>query len=226
MIMANYQKTIANFSISILVAMAMTVLLFIFQPLLTKFANLTTHKERGHAVVIQAYKEPPPPEILEEERIEEKKKTPQTQKAQEQLQKKVRPKFDMAMSGLTGALGGTIEIGSILKKGEDLKISDSLFISAFKLSEVDEPPKTLKTVPLRYPFEARQKGINGKVKLRFVVDSTGIAREPKVVTAEPQGVFEESALEAVLKYKFRPARKGGKAVDCIAVLTITFSVTE
>jgi protein TonB len=167
----------ANFSLSLLAGMAITVLLFVFQPLLTKFANLSKPKERGHAVVIQQYKPPPPPELQEEERIEEKQKTTQSQKEQ-QVQRVQRPKIDMAMSGLTGGLGGTIEISNVLKK--DFKVSDSLFVSAFKLSEVDEPPRLTKSLPPRYPFEAKQKGISGKVVLRFVVDSNGVARERRL----------------------------------------------
>ncbi|NLD38317.1 MAG: TonB family protein [Desulfatiglans sp.] len=221
--MASYQKAMANFSFSLLAGIAITVLLFVFQPLLTKFANLSKTKERGHSVVIQQYKPPPPPELQEEERIEEKKKTTQTPKEQ-QVQRMQRPKIDMAMSGLTSGLGGTIEIGDVLKK--DFKVSDSLFVSAFKLSEVDEAPKVLRALPPKYPFEAKQKGISGKVTLRFVVDSNGVAREPQVVSAEPKGVFEEAALEAVVKYKFRPAKKGGKAVDCIALLPIVFDLSE
>ncbi|MBN1907648.1 MAG: TonB family protein [Deltaproteobacteria bacterium] len=221
--MASYQKTMANFSLSLLAGIAITVLLFVFQPLLTKFANLSKTKERGHAVVIQQYKPPPPPELQEEERIEEKQKTTQNQKEQ-QMQRMQRPKIDMAMSGLTSGLGGTIEIGNVLNK--DFKVSDSLFVSAFKLSEVDEPPRLTKSLPPRYPFEAKQKGISGKVKLRFVVDSNGVAREPQVVSAEPKGIFEEAALEAVVKYKFKPAKKGGKAVDCIVLLPISFDLSE
>lgn len=222
MIMANYQKTMANVTISLLAGMAMTVLFFLFQPLLTKFANLSTKEKKGHAVVIQQYKPPPPPELMEEERIEEKARTEQP-KTKEQ-QRVVRPKIDMAMSGLTGSLGGTIEISNVLKK--DFKVSDSLFVSAFKLNEVDEAPKVLRQVPLRYPFEAKQKGISGKVTLRFVVDANGVAREPQVVSAEPKGVFEEAALEAVVKYKFKPAKKSGKAVDCIVKLPISFDLSE
>jgi protein TonB len=223
MIMASYQKTMANFSLSLLAGIAITDILFVFQPLLTKFANLSKTKERGHTVVIQQYKPPPPPEFQEEERIQEKQKTTQTQKEQ-QIQRMQRPKIDMAMSGLTGSLGGTIEISSVLNK--DFKVSDSLFVSAFKLSEVDEPPKPIKTMLPKYPFEAKQKGISGKVTLRFVVDSNGVPREPQVVSADPPGVFEEAALEVVVKYKFRPAKKAGKAVDCIVKLPISFDLSE
>jgi periplasmic protein TonB len=224
MIMANYQKTIANYSISLLVAMAMTIVLFVFQPLLTKFANMSTKKERGHAVIIQQYKEPPPPDLEEDEKIEEKQKTMQNKTAEQQLQRIARPKIDMAMSGLTGSLGGTIEISNVLKK--DFKVSDSLFVSAFKLNEVDEKPKIVRQVPLRYPFEAKQKSITGKVTVRFVVDANGVVREPQVVSAEPKGIFEEAALEAIVKFKFKPAKKGGKAVDCIAKQPLVFNLDE
>ncbi|NLA75757.1 MAG: hypothetical protein GX846_09870, partial [Deltaproteobacteria bacterium] len=142
--MASYPKTIANFSISLLIGVAMTVLLFIFQPLLTKFANVSKQKERGHAVVIQQYTPPPPPDLFEEERIEEKQKVTETQREQ-QVQRVQAPRIDMAMSGLTGSLGGTIAISTGLNK--DFKISDSLFASAFKLSDVDERPRIMRSMP-------------------------------------------------------------------------------
>ena len=95
--------------------------------------------------------------------------------------------------------------------------------------KLTSPPRILRAMQPRYPFEAQQKGIEGRVTVRFVVDANGQAQEPEVSKVEPkdvEGIFEESALAVVKKYKFRPAMKGGKAVDCIVNLPIKYSVSE
>lgn len=113
-----------------------------------------------------------------------------------------------------------IKIGTV----SDFKVSDSLFMSAFSLGEVDQPPRVLRVFPPVYPFDAKRDNIQGRVMLRFVVDLDGLAKEAEVVEAEPEGVFEDAALKAVEKYKFRPAVKNGKIVTCIARLPILFQL--
>jgi len=214
------QKTITNLPISILIAFVITSLLFIGIPLLTRLSVAPAKKDDGHHVLISQNKPPPPPEPEKEEKIEQKKKdvVKKTKKV-----KVNRPKLNVRLSNLGGNLSGTIEIGSLNAKFD---VSDSLFVSAFNLNEVDQRPSILRRVQLRYPFDAKQKGINGKVMLRFVVDSTGNVHEPQVISAEPEGIFEESALEAIARFKFRPAKKGGEAVDCIVKQPLTYDVTD
>ena len=222
--MAIYQKTVTNLPLSIIAAIALTIVLFVAQPLLVKFSVNMTKREKGVSVIISQRKPPPPREFEKEEKLEEVHKQQEVKKTPKEARMS-RPKIDMATPGISGAgLAGTIAIGGLLKK--DFKVSDSLFVSAFNLNEVDQPPRVLRALPPRYPFEAKQKGISGKVVLRFVVDANGNAQEPQVVSAKPPGVFDEAALEAVVKYKFRPAKKGGKAVDCIVKLPIVFSLNE
>ena len=55
-------------------------------------------------------------------------------------------------------------------------------------------------------------------------DENGKVQDPKVVKAEPEGVFEEAALAAIVKYKFIPATIGKKNVKCIAVMPIGFEI--
>lgn len=222
--MAIYQKSITNLPVSLLVAIVMTIILFVAQPLLVKFSVTMTKRQRGVAVIISQRKPPPPQEFEKEEKLQEVKKQQEAKKTPQEARMS-RPKVDIPAAGLSGgSLAGTIAIGGLLKK--DFAVSDSLFVSAFSLNEVDQPPRVLRALPPRYPFEAKQKGISGKVVLRFVVDANGNAQEPQVVSSDPKGVFDEAALEAVVKYKFRPAMKGGKAVDCIVKLPIAFSLNE
>ena len=224
--MAIKTKSIASLPLSVIVALIVTSLLFIAIPLLTKISTMQKKREKVQHVLISQRKPPPPPEPEKEEKLEEQKKQEAPKKA-EQKQRMPQPKLNVPSSGLSANMSGTIQISGLLKS--DFKVSDSLFVSAFKLNEVDQPPKILRAMQPRYPFEAQQKGIEGRITVRFVVDTNGQAQEPEVSKVEPkdvEGIFEESALAVVKKYKFRPAMKGGKAVDCIVNLPIKYSVSE
>ncbi|MFC1494178.1 energy transducer TonB [Thermodesulfobacteriota bacterium] len=218
----NRVKTIANIPLSLLVALLVTTLLFIGLPLLTQFQTGMEKRDRVQAVLISQRKPPPPPEPERDEKIEQKKK--QEPKKAKKAQRVARPKVDLQLPSFSGGIGG-ISISGLINK-DDFAMSDSLFVSAFKLNEVDQEPKVLRSMLPRYPFEARQKGVEGRVTLRFVVDKNGKAQEAQVVAGEPEGVFDESALAAVAKYKFRPAYKNGEPVDCIVNLPISFTLNQ
>lgn len=219
-------RTIASLPLSALIAIIVTALLFIAIPLLTKISTMRKKGDKVHHVLISQRRPPPPPEPEQEEKLEEQKRREQPKKAQ-QRQRMPQPRLNVPTNSLTAGMGGTIAISGLLN--QDFEVSDSLFVSAFNLNEVDQPPRPIRVVPPRYPFEAQQKGIEGRVTLRFVVDSNGLAQEAEVVKIEPEDIgdiFNESALAVVKRYKFRPAMKGGKPVDCIVKLPIKFSVTE
>lgn len=218
----NSVKTIANIPLSAIVALVVTTLLFIGLPLLTQFQVGIKKRDRVQAVLISQRKPPPPPEPERDEKIEQRQR--QQPKKAKKAARVARPKIDLQLPSFGGGIGG-IKISGLINKN-DFEISDSLFVSAFKLNEVDQPPRVLRQMLPRYPFEARQKGIEGRVTLRFVVDKDGKAQEPQVVRGEPEGVFDESALAAVVKYKFRPAYKSGEPVDCIVNLPISFTLNQ
>jgi TonB family protein len=94
----------------------------------------------------------------------------------------------------------------------------------YKLGELDTKPNALSAVMPKYPFEAAQQGIHGKVIVQFVLTREGIPKEPIVVESSPEGVFDEAALEAVKQYKFSPGTIGGEAADCIVKMPIVFEL--
>ena len=96
----------------------------------------------------------------------------------------------------------------------------------YKLAEIDQAPKILFNIPPKYPLSAKNDKIEGKVVLQFVIDSLGYPREPKVLSAEPEGVFDQAALDAVVEYRFQPAQKDGKPVACIVRLPVKFDLGE
>ncbi len=55
-----------------------------------------------------------------------------------------------------------------------------------------------------YPERARRDNIEGYVLIEFTVDELGRVVDPMIIEAEPVGVFDRSAMEAVQRFKYRP----------------------
>jgi protein TonB len=56
-----------------------------------------------------------------------------------------------------------------------------------------------------YPRRAIQQRLNGSVTVAFTVEPDGSVSDPVVTKAEPRrGIFDDAAMRAVLKWKFRP----------------------
>ncbi len=81
-------------------------------------------------------------------------------------------------------------------------------------------------VPPDYPMRALQDGIEGYVMLRFVVTETGSVEDPEVLRAEPPGVFERAARRSVLRWKFQPQIRNGKASRVYAISTVRFVMSD
>ena len=96
----------------------------------------------------------------------------------------------------------------------------------YNLKDVDVQPKVVRKIVPRYPYKAQGKGIEGKVLIGFTVDKEGHVQDPKVVNAEPKGVFEKTALDTIVKYKFKPAIKDGKSVSSFVNVPITFDLDD
>lgn len=88
--------------------------------------------------------------------------------------------------------------------------------------EVDEPAKAVGDALLVYPREALQLRVSGEVSLRLFIDESGALVRSEVVSAEPPGIFEEAAIQAVGGMRFTPARKGEHTVRSQRTVQITF----
>jgi RNA polymerase sigma factor (sigma-70 family) len=76
-----------------------------------------------------------------------------------------------------------------------------------------------------YPFALKKEGSSGEAVLEFTVLADGTIAGLKPVKSSEQG-FEDAALAAVAKWRFRPGRVGGRAVDSIAQVPIVFSLQD
>jgi TonB family protein len=69
--------------------------------------------------------------------------------------------------------------------------------------------------------EARRAKYQGEVMVSLIVDAQGNPQNPRVVRPLGMGL-DEKALEAVMKYKFKPAMKGGHAVPVYLTIAVNF----
>ncbi len=88
--------------------------------------------------------------------------------------------------------------------------------------EFDEAPVPVKSVPPDYPPAMRQAGVTGIVTVTVVINQNGDVLE-RAVAKSTRAEFENAALDAVAKWKFRPARKSGANVQARVNIPIKFS---
>jgi TonB family protein len=63
----------------------------------------------------------------------------------------------------------------------------------------------------QYPSDMREKGIPAEVVVDFIVNEKGDVENARAIRSNHQA-FEAPAVQAVAKWKFKPATKDGKAV--------------
>lgn len=90
---------------------------------------------------------------------------------------------------------------------------------------VDEPPKPRSQGELPYPSQAKRDGVTGYVVLNLLINAEGEVEKVQVLEAEPEGVFEEAAREAVEDWRFTPARYEGRDVRVWARQRIRFDLS-
>lgn len=84
----------------------------------------------------------------------------------------------------------------------------------------------VKVAPV-YPRRAQTRGIEGHVLLEFTVTKTGAVVDPVVIESEPPGIFDRAAIQAALKFKYKPKVVNGEPIDVAGVRNlITFELEE
>jgi periplasmic protein TonB len=82
-------------------------------------------------------------------------------------------------------------------------------------------PQLISKIEPEYSEEARKAKYSGSVLLSIVVDANGLPRDIKVV--RPLGLgLDQKAIEAVMKWRFRPGMKGGRPVPVQAQVEVSF----
>jgi TonB family protein len=78
----------------------------------------------------------------------------------------------------------------------------------------------------QFPQAAREHGVEGWVDLQFLVRRDGTLGDITILGAEPAGVFEQSALEAVQRWRYQPVMRDGQAVERHTKIRVRFTVKQ
>lgn len=91
----------------------------------------------------------------------------------------------------------------------------------FDLASLDQIPVATFQPKASHPIDLLRARISGSATVQFIVDSSGAVRDARVVDTTHQP-FGPEAVKAVLKWKFRPGKKSGAAVNTRMEVTINF----
>lgn len=115
----------------------------------------------------------------------------------------------------TGVIGGT---GPVL---DNIVTSET-----FTVDQVDDPVQRTGGPNPVYPEVMRSVGIDGTVRLRFVVGTNGRVESGSIqVVSSTNKAFESAAIKTIRESIFKPAKMRGQAVRQLVEQNIRFSLT-
>lgn len=212
------------------IALALGLNLFIFGILPTfiqRVPDAPDDMESIQAVQVVRIKRPEtPPHKKESAKPPEPPRdvVPAAKIVQEQIQRPAIavPNLSVDLNPNLPTLPNTIALGPL----SNFSMTTDVPRGLFSTSELDMPLQALVRLPASYPMRARRLGIEGWVKVEFIVTGEGRVRDIKVVASEPKGVFESSVTRSVSQYRFKPGTVDGRPVEVRVVTTIRFKMEE
>jgi TonB family protein len=89
---------------------------------------------------------------------------------------------------------------------------------------VSQGPEIIERIPPKYPRDAAENRVEGKVEMQFTVNTDGRVQDVTVLNSEPADIFDAVAVEAIKAWRFEPARKDGGPVPVQTKQTIKFEM--
>jgi len=94
-----------------------------------------------------------------------------------------------------------------------------------KFIPYDDPPKPISAIRPMYPEVAQEAGIEGVVVVQAFIDKKGIVKETVILRGGiPNTGFDEAAIEAIRKTRFRPAKQRNKPVGVWISIPVNFKL--
>lgn len=85
-------------------------------------------------------------------------------------------------------------------------------------------PDYLYTTKPVYPAQARKEGLQGKVKLQVLIRENGQVDEIRIAKSSGYKLLDMEAIQAIQKWRFRPAKKDGQNVACWVEIPLSFKL--
>lgn len=161
-----------------------------------------------------ALTEPPKGNVLDfirlkkDESVQKKERKPQKPPKPEtpppQMQAPQMAKTNPNAEAMTHSFTADITADTGLGSGLSLDTGDGDYLPIVKVAPI-------------YPRRAQSRGIEGYVIVEFTVTTTGAVRDPVVIDAKPEGIFDRAAMDAALKFKYKPRVVDGTATEVAGV---------
>lgn len=165
--------------------------------------------------------EPPPPPRKQKKKSPEKK--PKEKKAELHQKRAVieKPTLPFELNPQLPAAPSSLELpplksSSTFHPGELPKV--------FQVSQLDGNLIPMVRIPPIYPMRARRRGIEGWVKVKFIVNTRGNVTDIVILKAKPERIFNEAVRRCLSQWRFRPGTVGGMKVDAEVTTTIRFKL--
>nr|WP_319392598.1 energy transducer TonB [uncultured Desulfobacter sp.] len=114
----------------------------------------------------------------------------------------------------------TISVPEVMSTSLDSLSLDTLFDTG----DLDQPLTVISRVPPVYPFRAKAKGIEGWVSVEFTVNEQGRVQDIKIIDAEPEKIFDDSVMQCVGAWRFKPGRVNREIVKTRARTRVRFKL--
>lgn len=167
----------------------------------------------------------PPPEISvepPEDRTFEMDEPPEEPEPEPEPEEMVEEAVDLDLGidlgDLTTGTGGgfLMEIPKFAMKGADDMMGGDL----------DSPPMPVNKPPPAYPGSLLGKGIGGRVLVSCAVDEEGRITGTSIKQSSGHPDLDKAAINAVNKWRFKPAVRGGRKVRASCVVPFNFEVKK
>jgi len=94
----------------------------------------------------------------------------------------------------------------------------------FEAADLDRAPRAVVRRQPQYPYRARQRRVEGRVKVRFLVQTDGSVSRITILESEPEGTFDQAVIDAVSGWRFEAGRLAGEPVAAWIVTPILFDL--
>lgn len=88
--------------------------------------------------------------------------------------------------------------------------------------QVDEQPRGRHLPPPDYPPALRDRGIEGQVQIKFLINTQGRVEHLQILDVQGSARFASAVRRVVQSWTFEPARHDGEVVDVWAIKTLHF----
>ena len=140
--------------------------------------------------------------------------------------------YASAQRWLTEAHDAGVDASSIAAVNNDIKTAQAAAAAAAEAAKHANDVvsasalQIVKYIPPEFPRQAREKALGGWVDVQFLVLPDGSVSDVSVVGADPAGVFETPAMDAVRKWKYQPVMRDGKPINQRARVRVRFALQQ